>query len=423
MSHNTDLVSRRSGPATRKKGSSIGPTTFFGQPGWEVRHLPGSELLGRVDSSEPLRKMRTTDLFVCNVETTESFYHTGTTESMLDVESSNSVYRLDPAETCYGRKTPEANCNVDVTLLPHYPIEAVEPVRHGERGSPMPNHIETPEPLCKLETREQMNKLLFALGLHLPLAASVHNVVMMASKGVDTHEVFQPKSEKHRNRVVVYKEKNQNRFGFHCKPEDADYMKGILLNSKILSLSDAESISHVPEFLIDVVTDVLRERGVKGVEVEALYPMYYYDRERTMVWRESEVNSGDGYVRRLSEAGIRKCFDSCPRRRSCDSFQTYRSIAAATPTAGLFKEASQDGEEVEGPVCWVTTDCGALGMLMAKEGSWQAVHSPRVFMTCAKMMAAEGYMPHCYATQSQLESLLLSLGWSLSHRISWIRCK
>ncbi|XP_042886131.1 uncharacterized protein LOC122262233 [Penaeus japonicus] len=176
------------------------------------------------------------------------------------------------------------------------------------------------------------------------------------------------------------------------------------------------------------VQEVARVRAGQELDAVRCCTFAYQPRQ------EEPVRCSAGLqVYRLGRKGVRHMLDTSKFDKQ-KNFDEMMHLVRNAPSAGVYEDASVESETVvdvavlpfgpeeETPLAWITTSFyGGLAILMTEERHRGRGLAKLVTQVAARMLVAQGYVPHAHAEAKNVPSVKMFKtlpGWQEIHMVS-----
>ncbi|XP_037801227.1 uncharacterized protein LOC119596141 isoform X2 [Penaeus monodon] len=242
-----------------------------------------------------------------------------------------------------------------------------------------------------------------------PFANSVHNSLLLHGRGHARECTFYTLRDHPDCHVVMwrYLQPSNTLLAVHCREEEVPLLRESLMQSHLIDWQGRLCVFHVPEYLVDTVKDVVKDKGGQKLTINKCYT-YTGDNigDPYAYLAENPIRCPAGFrVARLGRAGV-SIMRNTAEYDICRTLDDMVHITKYAPSLGLYEDPSVEKEtavdiknlpfarDEEVPVAWVTTSFyGAMGTLMTLEGYRGHGYGELVTRVLTLMEAAEGYVP------------------------------
>ncbi|XP_063597993.1 uncharacterized protein LOC134774597 [Penaeus indicus] len=242
-----------------------------------------------------------------------------------------------------------------------------------------------------------------------PFANSIHNSLLLHGRGRARECTFYTLRYHPDSHVVMwrYLQPRNTLLAVHCREEEVPLLKESLMQSHLIDWQGRLCVFHVPEYLVDTVKDVVKDKEGQELTINKCYTYTGDDIGDPHAYlAKNPIRCPAGIrVARLGRAGV-SIMRNTAEYDICRTLDDMVYITKHAPSVGLYEDPSVKKEttvnienlpfarDEEVPVAWITTSFyGAMGTMMALEGYRSRGYGELVTRILTLMKAAEGYVP------------------------------
>ncbi|XP_066965838.1 uncharacterized protein [Macrobrachium rosenbergii] len=284
--------------------------------------------------------------------------------------------------------------------------------------------------------KEELATLAAKIKANVPYCASMHNNLLIASRGYSEgfrFEFYVPKMYPESNIVIWSRTTDVSRsLGMHCAEEEVPLLLCFVKAASFSSLVKEKPLYlfHLSSYLVDPVAEAFQEIFQRPFG-KYPHPTFTYLRQQTYPLRCPAGMK----VQRLGKAGVRHLLEKSKFSKA-ESVDLYYALTLNAPALGVFLDPSVKEDEVihpEGidfadesaiPISWVSTYAyGAIGMLMTDPGYQRRGLAILLTELLGRLLLADGYIPHANVEPHNETSLRMFEkleGWENTHFSTWM---
>ncbi|XP_042881076.1 uncharacterized protein LOC122258872 [Penaeus japonicus] len=254
-----------------------------------------------------------------------------------------------------------------------------------------------------------------------PISDSMFNSLLLHGRGHARECTFYTLRDRPESHAVMwrYLQPSNTLLALHCREEEVQLLKESLMQSDLIDWQGRLCVFHVPEYLVDTVRDVVREKGGQELTSNKVYTFsgHYVGNPFTYL-ADNSIRCPAGYrVARLGRAGVR-IMRNTTEHDICRTLDDMVHITKHAPSVGLYEDPSVEKEtdidikklpfagDEEVPIAWVTTSFyGAMGTYMTQQRNRNRGLGDLLCRVIGVMQIAQGYLPHGHVDLDNLPSI------------------
>ncbi|XP_042881075.1 uncharacterized protein LOC122258871 isoform X2 [Penaeus japonicus] len=254
-----------------------------------------------------------------------------------------------------------------------------------------------------------------------PISDSMFNSLLLHGRGHARECTFYTLRDRPESHAVMwrYLQPSNTLLALHCREEEVQLLRESLMQSHLIDWQGRLCVFHVPEYLVDTVRDVVREKGGQELTSNKCYTYTGDDVGDPFTYlAENPIRCPAGLrVARLGRAGVR-IMRNTTEHDICRTLDDMVHIAKHAPSVGIYEDPSVEKEtdidikklpfagDEEVPLAWITTSFyGAMGTRMTQERYRNRGLGELVTKVLVLAQAAQGYIPLGHSDIDNLPSV------------------